>query len=158
MFVMSSAAGGGGLPLFPETRPEQPTKPKLAIARANKKMTKAILHGPLQVSVFLAQRLACSSGREGVWPECKSTQVLEVLIVLKLLILLKVCAGQCEDNNWSVGQKWGINFVVPTGSAPNSYTQESTGPARPGRLYSVRSIGVYEESPNLLLARENNAG
>jgi hypothetical protein len=29
---------GGGFPLFPATRPEQPTKPKLAISKANKKM------------------------------------------------------------------------------------------------------------------------
>ncbi|OLE77464.1 hypothetical protein AUG19_00450 [archaeon 13_1_20CM_2_54_9] len=36
-FVMSSVDGGGGFPLFPATRPEQPTKAKLASSKAIKK-------------------------------------------------------------------------------------------------------------------------
>ena len=35
-FVIASVVGGG-FPLFPATRPAQPTKPKLAISKANKK-------------------------------------------------------------------------------------------------------------------------
>jgi len=36
-FVMFSVDGGGVFPLFPETRPEQPNKPKLQLPKANKK-------------------------------------------------------------------------------------------------------------------------
>jgi hypothetical protein len=66
---MFSVDGGGVFPLFPETRPEQPTKPKLAIAKANKKMAERWCK-TLPPDFRFSPQALCVFEREGrSWPE-----------------------------------------------------------------------------------------
>src|SRR5258708_30235348 len=66
---MTSVDGGGGFPLFPATRPEQPTRPKLPSNRTNKNMLEQRCTIPPSRFLFSCSRhLACSSRREEVGP------------------------------------------------------------------------------------------